>query len=149
MIYRSSVWFIWKKRDVFLRAKGSRKEKISFRVFYTWNTWFYFLFFFIFKGNHHDMAAWRLDGLSSLSPCCFRQTSRITSVFFCCVYVNGTFKEKECFYVLQYFCGRHFITVSWKLGSFTSHQHIVFSFLSSSSLEPCGSECGVNATKES
>jgi len=73
----------------------------------------------------------------------------ITSVFFCCVYVNGTFKEKECFYVLQYFCGRHFITVSWKLGSFTSHQHIVFSFLSSSSLEPCGSECGVNATKES
>lgn len=151
MSYRWQVWFNWKKRDLYLRAKGSRNKKIPFNYFLNMENLVLFLvlFFFIFKGNHHGMAAWRLARLSSLGPCCLRQLSCIHFCIFCCIYVNGFFKEKECFYIFTVFLWKafhNFIIVSLKLGRFMSHHHTVFSFSALPTLSLVAISVGVNVT---
>lgn len=55
-------------------------------------------------------------------------------------------KKKNVSAFLQYFCGRHFMTVSLKLGRFMSHQHIVFSFPAPPILSLMAISLGVNVT---
>lgn len=56
------------------------------------------------------------------------------------------FKEKECFYILQYSCARHFLSVSLKLGRLMTHQHIVFFFTAPPTLSLVAMCVGVNVT---
>lgn len=91
-----------------------------------------------------NIIAWQYgDWLSSLGFCCLNYLTYILGGY--CIYVNGIFKEKECFCIFTVFLWKAFHDCQFETGKI--HVMSAYSvFLSSSSnFEPggciCRSEC--------
>lgn len=153
MSYRWHVWFSWKKCDVHFREKGSGKKKIrKFPLLFKKNPknkqttlgWFFCLFavfcLLAFILNFKVNIAWQHgDWLGFQVWVSAASDNYLTCILGgCCIYVNGIFKEKECFCIFTVFLWKTFHDCQFETGKIhVTSAYSVF-LPSSSNFEPDG-----------